>query len=126
MLAHKQSTYVLGRGAAAAAAQQGAMKFKEIGFIHAEAYPGGELKHGPFAIITKGMPIILIILEDEYKSSMISTLEEVNARYALPIVITNENPSNVSSNPIPRNKAAVIIEIPNAGLMTPLLSVVVM
>ena len=81
MLSYK-NCFILGRGACYAAAKEGALKVKEITYMHAEAYPGGELKHGPFALIYPGMPIILFILENEYKNNMINTLLEVTARFA--------------------------------------------
>tara|TARA_B110000027_G_C15893894_1_gene200971 strand:+ start:139 stop:528 length:390 start_codon:yes stop_codon:yes gene_type:complete len=70
-------------------AREGALKLKEIGYIHAEAFPGGSLKHGPFSLIEQGTPIILFILDDEYKHLMINTLEEVKTRGATVIVITD-------------------------------------
>ena len=70
------------------------IKLKEIGYIHAEAFPGGSLKHGPFSLIEEGTPIILLILDDEYKEFLLSTLEEVKSRKAYTIIISNFNIEN--------------------------------
>lgn len=85
---HK-SCFLLGKNICESIAKEGALKLKEIGYIHAEAFPGGSLKHGPFALIEKGTPIILFIMDDIYKDFMLSTMEEVKTRGAKVIIITN-------------------------------------
>ena len=61
-------------------ALEGALKLKEISYIHAEAYPGGELKHGPLALVDDKMPVIAIVANDDLKQKIESNLEEVKAR----------------------------------------------
>jgi len=84
-----ENMFVLGKGPAMPIALEGALKIKEISYIHAEGYPGGALKHGPFALITPGMPIIFIILDDENTKLMVTGVEEVRARGAHTITVTN-------------------------------------
>lgn len=67
----------------------GALKIKEISYIHAEGYPGGSLKHGPFALIEPGIPVIFILLDDQHEAKMRVSVEEVQARGATIITITN-------------------------------------
>jgi glucosamine--fructose-6-phosphate aminotransferase (isomerizing) len=81
--------FVLGKGPAMPIALEGALKIKEISYIHAEGYPGGALKHGPFALIEEGTPIIFVILDDDNASKMITAVEEVRARGAHVITVTN-------------------------------------
>ena len=88
-LVDHNTCFILGKEKSAYIAYEGALKIKEIGYIHAEGYPGGSLKHGPFALIEKGTPIILIVLDDRDRSYMESTVSEVKARGAYSIVITN-------------------------------------
>ena len=61
-------------------AKEGALKLKEISYIHAEAYPAGELKHGPLALIDENMPVIALAPESDFAEKLISNLEEVKAR----------------------------------------------
>ncbi len=120
-LMHAQHLFVLGKGYAEPIAHEGALKIKEITYLHAEGYSGGALKHGPFALIedkegTFGRtPIILIILDDEHATHMLTAAEEVRSRGAYTIVITD----NAS---LCQNVADKIIAIPNNGPMTALLA----
>lgn len=114
--------FVLGRGYGEPIAYEGALKIKEITYLHAEGYPGGALKHGPFALIENGKdgkfgatPIILIVLDDEHATHMKTCAEEVRARGAYTIVIT-DNPKMCE------NIADTIIPIPTNGPMTALLA----
>jgi glutamine---fructose-6-phosphate transaminase (isomerizing) len=88
-LSTKNSCFILGKNICEPIAREAALKLKEIGYIHAEAFPGGSLKHGPFSLIEIDTPVILLILEDSYKDFMISTLEEVKSRGAKTIIVTN-------------------------------------
>ncbi|KAL6068250.1 glutamine--fructose-6-phosphate transaminase (isomerizing) [Balamuthia mandrillaris] len=81
--------FVLGKGAALPIALEGALKIKEISYVHAEGYPGGALKHGPYALIEPGTPIILIVLNDRHAAFMKTVAEEVKSRGARLIIITN-------------------------------------
>jgi len=81
--------FILGRGTLHSIALEGALKLKEIGYIHAEGYCGGALKHGPFALIEDGMPVI-ILSNAETHSKMESAIEEIKSRKALVIVISDQ------------------------------------
>lgn len=79
-VASKDNSLFLGRGIFYPVAKEGALKLKEISYIHAEAYPAGELKHGPLALIDEDMPVIALAPESEIAEKLISNLEEVKAR----------------------------------------------
>jgi glutamine---fructose-6-phosphate transaminase (isomerizing) len=87
----KKSALFLGRGTMHAIAMEGALKLKEISYIHAEAYPAGELKHGPIALIDKNMPVIAIAPNDELLEKLKSNLIEVRSRGSQMIVFEDEN-----------------------------------
>lgn len=89
-LLHADHAFLLGKGVGESIAREGALKIKEITYLHAEGYPGGALKHGPFALITNGTPVILIILNDAHAHLMRTAAEEVRARGAYTIVITDD------------------------------------
>jgi len=87
----KNSALFIGRGTMHAIAMEGALKLKEISYIHAEAYPAGELKHGPIALIDKNMPVIAIAPNDELLEKLKSNLQEVKSRGSKMIVFEDEN-----------------------------------
>jgi glucosamine--fructose-6-phosphate aminotransferase (isomerizing) len=76
----KDHTLFLGRGTQFPIAMEGALKLKEISYIHAEAYPAGELKHGPLALVDENMPVIAVAPNDHLLEKLKSNLEEVRAR----------------------------------------------
>ncbi|MDA8173552.1 MAG: glutamine--fructose-6-phosphate transaminase (isomerizing) [Nitrospiraceae bacterium] len=80
----------LGRGISYPVALEGALKLKEISYVHAEGYPAGEMKHGPIALLEKGMPVVLIAPADALIEKTLSNMEEVKARGARIIAITDE------------------------------------
>jgi glucosamine--fructose-6-phosphate aminotransferase (isomerizing) len=88
-IVNTHSMFLLGRGLAQFIANEGALKIKEIGYIHAEGYPGGSLKHGPFALIDKETVVILIAPKDDNFSKMINAAEEISSRAGRIILITN-------------------------------------
>jgi glutamine---fructose-6-phosphate transaminase (isomerizing) len=88
---NKSSALFLGRGTMHAIAAEGALKLKEISYIHAEAYPAGELKHGPIALIDKDMPVIAIAPNDDLLAKLKSNLQEVKSRGSQMIVFEDEN-----------------------------------
>ena len=88
---NKTSALFLGRGTMHAIALEGALKLKEISYIHAEAYPAGELKHGPIALIDKNMPVIAIAPNDELLEKLKANLQEVKSRGSQMIVFEDEN-----------------------------------
>ena len=79
-IAKKENALFLGRGIFYPISKEGALKLKEISYIHAEAYPAGELKHGPLALIDENMPVIALAPESEIVEKLVSNLEEVKAR----------------------------------------------
>ncbi len=83
----KQNTYYLGRGLGVPIAMEGALKLKEIAYIHAEAYPAGESKHGPIALVESGFPVVFIVLDDYYFDSIIGNIMEMRARDAYTITL---------------------------------------
>lgn len=78
--AEKQHALFLGRGPFYPIAMEGALKLKEISYIHAEAYPAGELKHGPLALVDEDMPVICALPDDPLLEKVLSNLQEVRAR----------------------------------------------
>ncbi|MGH8844758.1 MAG: SIS domain-containing protein, partial [Advenella sp.] len=78
--ANKENALFLGRGMHYPIAMEGALKLKEISYIHAEAYPAGELKHGPLALVTEQMPVVTIAPNDELLEKLKSNMQEVSAR----------------------------------------------
>lgn len=118
-LKKEEHIFVLGRGMGESIAYEGAELLKQLPMIHAEGYAGGALKHGPFALIGDGTPIILIILDDEHKDMMNLALAEVQARNAKTIVIT-PNKSLITSKE-PPNRVLLIEE---NGPLTGLLAVI--
>ena len=79
-IAEKENSLFLGRGMYFPIAQEGALKLKEISYIHAEAYPAGELKHGPLALVDETIPVVAVAPEDSLVEKLLSNLEEVKAR----------------------------------------------
>lgn len=88
---HVQHTFFLGRGFDNAVAMEGALKLKETSYIHAEAYAAGELKHGPLALISDGVPVLTVITQDSLVDKTMSNIKEVKARGAVVIAICKEN-----------------------------------
>ena len=109
----------LGRGFNFPVALEGALKLKEISYIHAEGYPAAEMKHGPIALIDKDMPVIFIATRDSTYSKILSNIEEVRSRKGRVIAIANEGDQEVS------RLAEHVIYIPqSSGPITPLLTVI--
>ena len=96
LFADKQHALFLGRGTMYPIALEGALKLKEISYIHAEAYPAGELKHGPLALIDENMPVIAIAPLDDLLEKLKSNIQEVKARGGQMIVLEDEQ-SDISS-----------------------------
>lgn len=86
-----QATFFLGRGFDYAVAMEGALKLKEISYVHAEAYAAGELKHGPLALICEGVPVLTLITQDHLVDKSMSNIKEVKARGGVVIAICKEN-----------------------------------
>ena len=90
----------LGRGFSYPIALEGALKLKELAYIHAEGYPAGEMKHGPLALIEDGMPVVVIAPKDDYYKKTISNMQEVIARGAKVLLLTNKDANQVISENI--------------------------
>jgi len=87
----------LGRGFSYPIALEGALKLKELAYVHAEGYPAGEMKHGPLALIEDGMPVVVLAPRDSYYPKTISNMQEVIARGAKVLLITNKSKDEVFS-----------------------------
>jgi glucosamine--fructose-6-phosphate aminotransferase (isomerizing) len=90
----------LGRGYSYPIALEGALKLKELSYIHAEGYPAGEMKHGPLALIEEGMPVVVLAPRDNYYKKTISNMQEVVARGAKVLLITNKSKDEIMSENI--------------------------
>lgn len=87
---HMQNCYFLGRGINYPVALEGSLKLKEISYIHSEAYPGGEMKHGPISLLSKEFPVIAVMTKNQLYDKMRSNIEEVRARGATLILIATQ------------------------------------
>ena len=101
----------LGRGVNYPIALEGALKLKEISYIHAEGYPAGEMKHGPIALIDETMPVVCIAVKDSVYDKMISQVEQVKARGGIVIAVATEGDEFI------RQKADHVISVPAAPEM---------
>ncbi len=109
----------LGRGLQYPIALEGALKLKEISYIHAEGYAGGEMKHGPIALITDGLPVVAIAPRDGSYERMLGNVEEVRAREGLVIAVVQQGDRALAS------KATHVLEVPPcADFLAPLLTVI--
>ncbi len=94
---NKHSAFYLGRGVSHITALEGALKMKEISYIHAEAYPAGESKHGPIALIQPDYPVVFSIPDDRHRNKMIGSVQEMKARGATTIGIVDEYDNEMKS-----------------------------
>lgn len=90
------SSLFLGRGLSATTAREGALKLKEISYLHAEAYPAGEMKHGPIALVEPGYPVVVVVPESPVRDKTISNLQEVNARGACVVALATNGDVRVA------------------------------
>jgi len=88
----------LGRGLSFPIALEGALKLKELSYLHAEGYPAGEMKHGPLALIEEGLPVVILAPKDRYFEKTISNMQEVIARGGKVILISNDDNTVTSEN----------------------------
>ncbi|MCE1181703.1 MAG: SIS domain-containing protein, partial [Rhodocyclales bacterium] len=115
----KHHALFLGRGCHYPIALEGALKLKEISYIHAEAYPAGELKHGPLALVDKNMPVISIAPNDELLEKLKSNLQEVRARGGELYVFAD------GDSEIPESEGVHILRLPeHYGQLSPILHVI--
>jgi glucosamine--fructose-6-phosphate aminotransferase (isomerizing) len=109
----------LGRGINYPIALEGALKLKEISYIHAEGYPAGEMKHGPIALIDERMPVVAIAVKDKVYEKMISNIEQVKTRGGIVIALATEGDEDIA------RKADHVLYIPQTSpLLTPVLAVI--
>jgi len=116
-----QDFLFLGRGYNFPVALEGALKLKEISYIHAEGYPAAEMKHGPIALVDESLPVVFIATRDSYHEKVISNMQEIKARKGKVIAVINEGDEQSLS------LADDVIIVPEADeIMSPMLSVVPM
>jgi len=114
----RENFLYLGRGINYPIALEGALKLKEISYIHAEGYPAGEMKHGPIALIDERMPVVAIAVRDRVYEKMISNIEQVKARGGTVIAVATEGDSRIAQ------KADHVLYVPQTSpLLTPVLTV---
>lgn len=119
LFAYASNFLYLGRSYNFPVALEGALKLKEISYIHAEGYPAAEMKHGPIALIDEHMPVVVIAVNDHINEKMISNIEEVRARKGRLIAITNEDNHDV------RRLAEFSVTVPSThDSLSPLLTVI--
>jgi glucosamine--fructose-6-phosphate aminotransferase (isomerizing) len=117
---HKASNFLfIGRGINYPIAMEGALKLKEISYIHAEGYPAGEMKHGPIALIDDVMPVVAIVTADGLYSKMFSQIEQAKARGGVVIALATEGDEQVA------NIADHVIYVPETPpLLAPAINVI--
>jgi glucosamine--fructose-6-phosphate aminotransferase (isomerizing) len=121
---HHRDFLYLGRGINYPIALEGALKLKEISYIHAEGYPAGEMKHGPIALIDDDLPVVAIAAEDVVFEKAISNIQEAKSRGGQVIVVTNAGKRCAFDEILDKDRD-VILEVPDAHpLMLPLLLVI--
>ena len=117
-LSHAVHVLYLGRGIHYPIALEGALKLKEISYIHAEGYPAGELKHGPIALVDEDMPVVLLLPRDRYYPKTLGNLKEVESRGGNVLVVTDDPDEGAASKPtlvvprVPYHLAPVVLTIP--------------
>lgn len=119
MFTPKENALFLGRGVHYPVALEGALKLKEISYIHAEAYPAGELKHGPLALVTEAMPVVVVAPNDELIDKLKSNMQEVRARGGELYVL-----ADADSNIQPSDGVHVIKMPEHYGSLSPILHVI--
>jgi len=109
----------IGRGCLFPVALEGALKLKEISYIHAEGYAAGEMKHGPIALVDNKLPVVVVAAQDRYYQKVVSNIQEVKARKGNIIAVITKGDNNL------KNMVDDIFEIPESdSVVTPLLAVV--
>jgi glucosamine--fructose-6-phosphate aminotransferase (isomerizing) len=120
-LAGAQDFLYLGRGLQYPIALEGALKLKEISYIHAEGYAGGEMKHGPIALIADQLPVVVLAPRDGHYDRMLSNMEQVRARDGLVIAVTDAGDTVLASK-----ADHVLVVPPTSDLLSPILTVIPM
>jgi glucosamine--fructose-6-phosphate aminotransferase (isomerizing) len=117
---HESSNFLyLGRGYNFPVALEGALKLKEISYIHAEGYPAAEMKHGPIALIDDNMPVVFIATQDSTYDKIVSNVEEVRARRGKVIAVATAGDEEI------KKRADHVIYIPHTlEILTPILNII--
>ena len=119
VLAGSPDAYFIGRGLDLASAMEGALKLKEISYIHAEAMPAGELKHGTLALISDGTPVVAVVTQEDVHSKAMLSLQEVKARRGLVIAVAYEDDEEIGT------VADHVLRIPRvADVFSPILAAI--
>ena len=118
-LAMARDFLYLGRGMQYPIALEGALKLKEISYIHAEGYAGGEMKHGPIALVAERLPVVVLAPRDSHYDRMLSNMEQVRARDGMVIAVTDANDTVLAST-----ADHVIVVPPTSDLLSPILTVI--
>jgi glucosamine--fructose-6-phosphate aminotransferase (isomerizing) len=114
-LGHYRDFLYLGRGLQYPLALEGALKMKELSYVHAEGYPGGEMKHGPIALIDADMPVVALMPQDASYDRMLANIEEVRARDGLLIALAHPDDALIAT------KARHVLRVPPASdLLNPI------
>ena len=108
----------LGRGSSYPIALEGALKLKELSYLHAEGYPAGEMKHGPLALIEDGLPVIVLAPKDKYFEKSVSNMQEVIARGGKILLITDKHSDVINENIRFRLEMPFIDKLLNPFLLT--------
>jgi glutamine---fructose-6-phosphate transaminase (isomerizing) len=120
VLAESDNVFYIGRGINYPIAMEGALKLKEISYIHSEAYAAGEIKHGPFALLSKETPVVAILGHDSSYEAMLTSIKEIKARGSPVYVIAEENDEPV------RSLADYVISVPpTSDIFSPFVNTVI-
>ena len=115
---HNDALY-LGRGYNFPVALEGALKLKEISYIHAEGYPAAEMKHGPIALVDSNLPVVFVATKDAFHEKVVSNMQEIKARKGLVIAVITEGDTSVDQ------LADDLIPVPEADeIIAPILNVI--
>lgn len=118
-LSKHASAFFVGRGINYPIALEGALKLKEVSYIHAEGYAAGELKHGPFALLYDGVPVIAIVAQDANHDSMVTSIKEIKARKAHVMALVDENDDSLD------NFVDTVLKVPHChSLLSPVVNTV--
>ncbi|MCZ6866381.1 MAG: isomerizing glutamine--fructose-6-phosphate transaminase [Chloroflexi bacterium] len=120
-LTKAEHIFIIGKGLGVPIALEGALKFKEVAYLPTEGYPAGELKHGPFALLGEKTPVIAMVLADEHRSRMITSIKEIKARGSTVIAIADRGDGEVAEF------ADMVLPVPKTDpLLAPVLHNVVL
>jgi glucosamine--fructose-6-phosphate aminotransferase (isomerizing) len=120
-LAKCEHMFIVAKGLGVPVALEGALKFKEVAYLHTEGYPAGELKHGPFAMLNEETPVIALVLDDEYRTRVITSIREIKARGSMVVAIADQDDHEIGQF------ADIVLTVPKIdSTMAPVLHTVVL